>query len=138
MSLSKLFKQRLHIIFVPGVMRQFKIKTSVAVAAAVTIAELLCVGLNAVVIYVDALRPKLNWKSENEAIKQNWNALWGLLVGLMVMTVLAVLCVAAGVWLHAPLWGITAGAGVLSAAFAAGMTAFMQKRVPEVVAGIEG
>ena len=39
-------------------------------------------------VIVDAHHPKLNWKSETEAIKQNFNTMIGMLLGLVLMALL--------------------------------------------------
>lgn len=40
-------------------------------------------------LYIDETRPKLNWSSEVEAIKQNFNGVLGMLVGMLAVAVLA-------------------------------------------------
>ena len=39
-------------------------------------------------VLIDTLRPKLNWNSENEAMKQNFNSILGLLAGLATFALL--------------------------------------------------
>ena len=79
----------------------------------------------AISLWVDAVRPQLSWASEQEAIKKNFNQLFGM----MLWVVLMALCVVAAVllWKHggaATLAGI-GGVAVLEAA--AGMVLLMRQ-----------
>lgn len=59
------------------------------VITAVVMANVLSVAVNIGNLLVDVLKPMLTWKSENEVMKQNFNVMWGMLIGV-VMTALVV------------------------------------------------
>ncbi len=44
-------------------------------------------------LYPDLLHPKLNWISENEAMKMNMNSLTGMVLSLLVLIIAAAVCV---------------------------------------------
>jgi ABC-2 type transport system permease protein len=46
--------------------------------------------INVLGLIVDLLRPKLSWNDPQEAIKQNLNAFFSLLIALLVITVIAI------------------------------------------------
>lgn len=59
------------------------------VITAVVMANVLSVAVNIGNLLVDVLKPMLTWKSENEVMKQNFNVMWGMLIGV-VMTAMVV------------------------------------------------
>lgn len=59
------------------------------VIAAIVMANVLSVAVNIGNLLVDVLKPVLTWKSENEVMKQNFNVMWGMLIGI-VMTALVI------------------------------------------------
>ncbi len=63
--------------------------------AAFMIAQIFSLLWSMIGLTIDVLRPKFNWKTEMEAVKQSVNSLLGMLAGLLVLAVLAgavVLC----------------------------------------------
>lgn len=51
------------------------------VAGAFALGMLASIAPLALSIIPDTIKPKLSWNSETEAIKQNFNAIWGMLIG---------------------------------------------------------
>lgn len=49
------------------------------------LASLLCYASNALMLTVDAMHPSLNWTTETQAMKQNTNVLFGMLICIALM-----------------------------------------------------
>lgn len=56
----------------------------------VVLSALALIPISAVSLLIDLIRPKLSWSSEQEAIKQNMNSLYGMLLGFLIISVLGV------------------------------------------------
>lgn len=52
--------------------------------------SLALVPVSAIGLYIDLIRPKLQWNNPQEAIKQNMNAMLAMLVGFLAISVLAI------------------------------------------------
>lgn len=59
-------------------------------AAAVLLVTLLSYATGVVNMAVDVVKPSLNWRSENEAIKQNMNSLFGMLYATLMIALAVV------------------------------------------------
>lgn len=73
------------------------------VIGAVLMANVLSCSVGIGNIMVDVIKPVLNWKSENEVMKQNVNTLFGMLISIVMTAVVAVpvvLLYAQSVWMR--------------------------------------
>lgn len=85
----------------------------------------------------DALHPKLRWNSEAEAIKQNLNSIWGMLIGMGVLIVLAIPAAVLAV-LRVPVWGICLGMGILVVGATIGLLIAVSQIAEGMLSRIEG
>lgn len=60
------------------------------VVGAVLMANILSLTVNIGNITVDVIKPVLGWKSENEAMKQNFNVMFGMLIGVVAAALVVV------------------------------------------------
>ncbi|MBR6569826.1 MAG: hypothetical protein IKK75_05175 [Clostridia bacterium] len=60
------------------------------IIGAVLLSNILSVTVNISNITVDVVKPVLSWKSENEAMKQNFNVMFGMLIGVVAVAIVAV------------------------------------------------
>jgi len=79
------------------------------------------VALVAVNLLVDVLRPKLDWKNPQEAVKSNMNSLLGMLATFAILGVLSAVAVAM-VLIGLPHWLVYLLLGVLMAVFSVSVT----------------
>ena len=79
--------------------------------AALGVSWLVSLAAGAISLWVDAVRPQLSWASEMEAIKKNFNQVFGMLLWV----VLVALCVVPAIFL----WGKGSGVTMLGIAGAA-------------------
>ena len=95
--------------------------------AALGISFLVGLAAAAISLWVDALHPHLQWASEMEAIKKNFNQVYGMLLWV----VLVALCVVPAVLLWKRGGGIALGAVALVALLEAFLALFLLSRVTE-------
>jgi ABC-2 type transport system permease protein len=80
------------------------------IAGALT-AALASAAICAIGVAIDLARPKLNWESEQQAIKQNMNAVFTILLSLLLIIILGILAfvmITSGMP-AAGIWGVLAG-----------------------------
>ena len=63
------------------------------VLAGLVISQLLGTAVNALILAADAKNPRLKWMNETQAIKQNFNSFYGMILWILLVTVIAVPCV---------------------------------------------
>ncbi len=44
-------------------------------------------------LFFDLAKPILNWDNENQAMKNNYNALWGMLLSFVILALIVILCI---------------------------------------------
>lgn len=75
-----------------GVMAMFSLNLDpVLVLMIILLCALAMVPVSAVNLFVDLKHPKLSWNNPQEAIKQNFNVVLGMLLGLMMISVFGVI-----------------------------------------------
>lgn len=60
------------------------------VIGAVIMGNVLSLSVNIGNITVDVIKPVLGWKSENEAMKQNFNVMFGMLIGVLLAAIVCI------------------------------------------------
>ena len=60
------------------------------IIGAVIMGNILSLAVNIGNITVDVIKPVLGWKSENEAMKQNFNVMFGMLIGVVLAAIVCV------------------------------------------------
>lgn len=82
--------ETISLAFCAVVVLVFNIAAPWIVVTAVLLALVFTTGATAVSMIPDIRNPKLDWTAEAEAMKQNMNSLWGMLLALLALLVFAV------------------------------------------------
>lgn len=125
-------------VLVVAVTTQFILGLSlIRITALIILSALGSFMLNIVNLIIDVLRPKLEWNNPQEAVKQNMNALFGMLLSLLILVLLAgfviiLMLVKAPEWLVYLILGIVMG--IVSIISLYGLFALAERRYTSIEA----